>query len=74
MQYFYMYSDCLGCAVLLCLVVCLTLLACLFFPSHLSLKHVSVVTGALVVSSFIPVYIIHVYILYHWTCTVSVQL
>ena len=34
-------SDCLGCAVLLCLVclfVCLTLLASFFLPSHLSLK------------------------------------
>ena len=31
---------CLGCAVLLCLVVCLTLLASFFLPSHLSLKHV----------------------------------
>ena len=30
-------SDCLGCVVLLCLVVCLTLLASFF---HLSLKHV----------------------------------
>ena len=29
-------SDCLGCAVLLCLVVCLTLLASFFLPSHLS--------------------------------------
>ena len=29
--------DCLGCAVLLCLV-CLTLLASFFLPSHLSLK------------------------------------
>ena len=28
-------SDCLGCAVLLCLVVCLTLLASFFLPSHL---------------------------------------
>ena len=28
-------SDCLGCAVLLCLV-CLTLLASFFLPSHLS--------------------------------------
>ena len=30
-------SDCLGCAVLLCLVICLTLLACFlpsFFISH----------------------------------------
>ena len=35
-------SDCLGCAVLLCLVVCLTLLASSFLPSHLSLKHVHV--------------------------------
>ena len=33
-------SDCLGHAVLLCLVVCLTLLASFFLPSHLSLKHV----------------------------------
>ena len=32
----------LGCAVLLCLVVCLTLLASFFLPSHLSLKHVHV--------------------------------
>ena len=38
--YTYMYSDCLGCAVLLCLVVCSTLLASFFLPSHLSLKHV----------------------------------
>ena len=30
-------SDCLGCAVLLCLV-CLTLLASFFLPSHLSFK------------------------------------
>ena len=30
-------SDCLGCAVLLCLVVCLTLLASVF-PLHLSLN------------------------------------
>ena len=29
----------LECAVLLCLVVCLTLPASFFFPSHLSLKH-----------------------------------
>ena len=29
-----------GCAVLLCLGVCLTLLASFFLPSHLSLKHV----------------------------------
>ena len=30
--------DCLGCAVLLCLVVCLTLLASFFLSSHLSLN------------------------------------
>ena len=30
-------SDCLGCAVLLCLVVCLTLLASLILSSNLSL-------------------------------------
>ena len=29
-----------GCVMLLCLVVCLTLLASFFLPSHLSLKHV----------------------------------
>ena len=33
-----MKSDCLGCAVLLCLV-CLTLLASFFLPSHLSFKN-----------------------------------
>ena len=32
-------SGCLGCAVLLCLVVCLNLLASFILPSHLSLKH-----------------------------------
>ena len=31
----YLYMDCLGCAVLF---VCLTWLASLFLPSHLSLK------------------------------------
>ena len=36
-------SDCLRCAVLLCLVVCLTLLASFFLPSYLSLKHVHVI-------------------------------
>ena len=30
---FYLESDCLGCAVLLCFVVCLTLLASFFLPS-----------------------------------------
>ena len=35
-------SDCLGCTLLLCVVVCLTLLASFFLPSHLSLKHVHV--------------------------------
>ena len=35
-------SDCLGCAVLLCLVVCLTLLDSFFLPFHHSLKHVHV--------------------------------
>ena len=33
------------CAVLLCLVVCLTLLASFFLPSHLSLKHVLTLFG-----------------------------
>ena len=40
--FFLRKSDCLGCAVLLCLVVCLTLLASFFLPSHLSLKHIHV--------------------------------
>ena len=35
-------SDCLGCVVLLCLVVCMTLLASFFLPSHLPLSHVDV--------------------------------
>ena len=30
------YSDCPGCAVLLCLVVCLTLIASFFLPSLIS--------------------------------------
>ena len=34
----YRKGNCLGCAVLLCLVVCLTLLASFFLPSHLLLK------------------------------------
>ena len=38
-------SDCLGCAMLLCLV-CLTLLAYFFLPSHLSLKRVYMYTRA----------------------------
>ena len=42
-------SDYLGCAVLLCLVVCLTLLASFFLPSHLSLKHVHVCMHAYIV-------------------------
>ena len=36
-------------AVLLCLVVCLTLLASFFLPSHLSLKHVHVCMHAYIV-------------------------
>ena len=36
----YIYvRTCIGCAVLLCLVVCLTFLASSFLLSHLSLKH-----------------------------------
>ena len=35
------YEYMLGCAVFLCLVVCLTLLASFFLPSHLSLRYVS---------------------------------
>ena len=35
-------SDCLGCAVLLCLV-CLALLASFFLPSHLSFKNMYIV-------------------------------
>ena len=57
-EYMYMYMqrqlisfrkiDCLGSAVLLCLVVCLTLLASFFLPSHLSLKHVHASVAQLV--------------------------
>ena len=35
-------SDCLGCAVLLCLV-CLTLLASFFLPSHFSFKNMYII-------------------------------
>ena len=45
-------SDCLGCAVLLCRVICLTLLASFFLPSHLSLKHVW--WSYNILSSFLP--------------------
>ena len=38
-SYIPLYLHCLGCAVLLCLVICLTLLASFFLPSRLSLKH-----------------------------------
>ena len=34
-SFFLGQSDCLGCAVLLCLVVCLTLLASFFFPYYI---------------------------------------
>ena len=36
--YMYIHIYMLGCAVLLCLVVCLTLLASFLLPSHISLK------------------------------------
>ena len=42
----------LWCAVLLCLVVYLTLIASFFLPSHLSLKHLPV----LPVSGYVHVY------------------
>ena len=45
-------SDCLGCAVLLCLVVVyLTLLASFFRSSHLSLKHVYLCVGRCLIFS-----------------------
>ena len=50
-MHMYMYSDCLGCAVFLCIVVCLTLLTSFFCPSHLSLKHVQCI--------YIHVYTVH---------------
>ena len=37
-----MCTCCLGWAALICLVVCLPLLACFFLPSFFSLKHVHV--------------------------------
>ena len=43
---FHSKSDCLGCAVLLCLVVCLTLLASIF-PLHLSCALYSIVLAAI---------------------------
>ena len=49
-------SDCLGCAVLLCLVVCLTLLASFFLPSHISLKHVHIVAFPAVMVTHITLY------------------
>ena len=39
-------GDCLGCAVLLCLVFCLTLLASFFLPSHLSFKNMYIIRDA----------------------------
>ena len=45
-------SDCLECAVFLCLVVCLTLLASFFLPSHLSLKHAHVHAYTVAVGRF----------------------
>ena len=44
-------SDCLGCAVLLCLVVCLTLLASFFssFSSHIKNMHNTQVQYILVI-------------------------
>ena len=44
-------NDCLGCAVLLCLVVCLTLLASFFLPSHLSFKNMYYVTACVLQSA-----------------------
>ena len=58
-------SDCLGCAVLLCLVclfVCLTLLASFFLPSHLSLKHIKLYVRTCHAEG--PVSILHVIIKY----------
>ena len=43
------YFDLCMCAVLLCLVVCLTLLASFFLPSHFSLKHVYIDDGIIFV-------------------------
>ena len=50
-------SDFLGCAVLLCLVVCLTLLASFFLPSFscLSLKHILVGVSLQIVCQTIAV-------------------
>ena len=42
-------SDCLGCAVLLCIVVCLTLLASFFLPSHLSNMYTHVLISSVLV-------------------------
>ena len=64
------------CAVLLCLVVCLTLFASFFLPSHLSLKHVTCMPITLIhtsrlLSNFQQVYII--YCMYDWCVCVCVS-
>ena len=52
-------GDCLGCAVLLCLVVCLTLLASFFLPSHLSLKRVNILNELPQVGQYIYTFCVH---------------
>ena len=59
-------SDCLGCAVLLCLV-CLTLLASFFLPSHLSLKHVHIINPS-ITQRYLSRYGV---MGYRWTCKSS---
>ena len=75
----YMYMYMLGCAVLLCLVVFLTVLASFFLPSHLSLKHVCdhavllalFVCLTVLASSFLPS---HLSLKHMYTCTVYISL
>ena len=80
-------SDYFVCAVLFCLVICLTLLASFFLPSHLSLKHLSdylgcavlfclIVCLTLLASFFLPSHLSlkHVYNVYYMYIYVHVPL
>ena len=60
-------SDCLRCAVLLCFVVYLTLLASFFLPSHLSLKHVYTYMHTYVIRTCIHMYSITIHLQYMYT-------
>ena len=58
-------SDCLGCAVLLCLIVCLTLLASFFLPSLISHQnmyiHVYTCTLYIAIAKSVQLHILYMY-------------